>query len=162
MDKNSSMEQKTWQVYSFGKRTVFRLHLDESREGFCSRGRSFHADGQKTCLPLVRKQRRKAAALLAANGTLKPPQNNDQPNIQIISCNIYVSKLNSNLLNMEQTSKDFKTTVSIKRNVLTNQSIPKIKNGMKTKQPKRCKETVSVYAHTHAHAHTHIRMHAHR
>ena len=28
-------EQKTWQVYSFGKRNVFRLDLNESREGFC-------------------------------------------------------------------------------------------------------------------------------
>ena len=27
---DSSMEQKTWQVYSFGKRNVFRLHLSES------------------------------------------------------------------------------------------------------------------------------------
>ena len=26
-DEDSSMEQKTWQVYSFGKRNVCRLHL---------------------------------------------------------------------------------------------------------------------------------------
>ena len=38
-DEDSSMEQKTWQVYSFGKRNVFRLHLNESRKGFCWRGR---------------------------------------------------------------------------------------------------------------------------
>ena len=25
MNKDSSMEQKTWQIYSFGKRNVFRL-----------------------------------------------------------------------------------------------------------------------------------------
>ena len=36
MDEDSSMEQKTWQVYSFGKRNVLRLHLNESREGFLS------------------------------------------------------------------------------------------------------------------------------
>ena len=42
-------EQKTWQVYNFGKRNVFRLDLSESREGFCrrGRGRSFHVDGPK-------------------------------------------------------------------------------------------------------------------
>ena len=49
MVEDSSMEQKAWQVYSFGKRNVFRLHLKESREGFCQRGsRSFHVDGLKT------------------------------------------------------------------------------------------------------------------
>ena len=50
MDEDSSTEQKTWQVCSFGKRNVFRLHLNESREGFCQRerGRSFHVDGLKT------------------------------------------------------------------------------------------------------------------
>ena len=44
------MEQKTWQVYNFGKRNVFRLDLSESREGFYQRGRgrSFHVDGLKT------------------------------------------------------------------------------------------------------------------
>ena len=44
------MEQKTWQVYNFGKRNVFRLDLNESREGFCQRGRgsSFHIDAPKT------------------------------------------------------------------------------------------------------------------
>ena len=50
MDKDSSTEQKTWQVYSFGKRHVFRLRLNESRKGFGQRGRgrSFHVDGPKT------------------------------------------------------------------------------------------------------------------
>ena len=52
MEEDSSTEQKTWQVYRFVKRTVFtfRLHLNESREGFCQRGRgrSFHVDGPKT------------------------------------------------------------------------------------------------------------------
>ena len=50
MDKDSSMEQKTWQVYSLGKRNVFRLDLNESRKGFCQRGRgrSFHVDGPRT------------------------------------------------------------------------------------------------------------------
>ena len=50
MDKDNSTEQKTWQVYKFGKRNVFRLDLDESREGFCRRGRrrSLHVDGPKT------------------------------------------------------------------------------------------------------------------
>ena len=37
-------------VYILGKRNVFMLHLNESREGFCRRGRgmSFHVDGPKT------------------------------------------------------------------------------------------------------------------
>ena len=37
-------------VYSPGKRNVFWLHLIESREGFCprGRGRSLHVDGPKT------------------------------------------------------------------------------------------------------------------
>ena len=50
MDEDSSLEQKTWQIYSFGKRNIFRLHLNEFREGFCQRGRgrSFHVDGLKT------------------------------------------------------------------------------------------------------------------
>ena len=39
MDKVISMEQKTWQVYSFGKINIFRLDLNESREGFCWRGK---------------------------------------------------------------------------------------------------------------------------
>ena len=34
MDEDSSTEQKTWHVYSFGKRNVFRLHLNKSSEGF--------------------------------------------------------------------------------------------------------------------------------
>ena len=37
MDEDFSTEQKTWQVYNFGKRNVFRLDLNESREGFCRR-----------------------------------------------------------------------------------------------------------------------------
>ena len=50
MDKDISTEQKTWQVYNLGKRNVFRLDLNESREGFCrrGRGRAFHVDGPKT------------------------------------------------------------------------------------------------------------------
>ena len=41
MDEDSSTGQKTWQAYSFGKRNVFRLHLNESREGFCqSKGKA--------------------------------------------------------------------------------------------------------------------------
>ena len=49
MDEDSSAEQKTWQVYNFRKRNVFRLCLNESREGFRRRkGWSFHVDGPKT------------------------------------------------------------------------------------------------------------------
>ena len=50
MDEDISTEQKTWQVYDFGKRNVFRLDLNESRNGFCrrGRGRSFQVDGPKT------------------------------------------------------------------------------------------------------------------
>ena len=50
MDEDISTEQKTQQVYNFGKRNVFRLDLNESRAGFCRRGsgRSFHVDGPKT------------------------------------------------------------------------------------------------------------------
>ena len=50
MDEDCNMEQKTWQVNSFGTRNVFRLHLNVSREGFRrrGRGRSFHVDGPKT------------------------------------------------------------------------------------------------------------------
>ena len=44
---DSSMEQKTWQVYSFGKRNVFRLHLNESREGFCQLNVTLFCD---TCI----------------------------------------------------------------------------------------------------------------
>ena len=49
MDEDSITEQKTWQSTVFGK-NVFKLHLNESREGFCrrGRGRSFHIDGPKT------------------------------------------------------------------------------------------------------------------
>ena len=47
MDKDISTEQKTWQIYNFGKRNVFRLHLNESRHGVGRRGRgmSLHVDG---------------------------------------------------------------------------------------------------------------------
>ena len=47
---SASTKQKEWQIYNFGKRKVFRLDLNESREGFCrrGRGRSFHIDGPKT------------------------------------------------------------------------------------------------------------------
>ena len=50
MDEAISTEQKTWQVYNFGIRNVFRLDLNEFRDGFCrrGRGRSFHVDGPKT------------------------------------------------------------------------------------------------------------------
>ena len=50
MDEDRSMGQKIWQVYSFGKRNVFRLHLSESREGFFQRGRgrSFLVNKPKT------------------------------------------------------------------------------------------------------------------
>ena len=49
MDKDISTEQKTWLVYNFGKRNVFRLDLNESREGFCrrKRGSSFHVENRK-------------------------------------------------------------------------------------------------------------------
>ena len=33
-NEQRSTEQKTWQVYNFGKRNVFRFDLNESREGF--------------------------------------------------------------------------------------------------------------------------------
>ena len=36
MDEDEGTEQKTWQVYSLGKRNVFRLYLNESRRGFLS------------------------------------------------------------------------------------------------------------------------------
>ena len=44
------MEQKTWEVYSFGKANSFRLDFNESREGFCQRGRgrSLYVDRPKT------------------------------------------------------------------------------------------------------------------
>ena len=50
MDEDSSTDQKTWQVYSLGNSNVFRLHFNETSEGFCwrGRGRSFHVDGPKT------------------------------------------------------------------------------------------------------------------
>ena len=43
------MKQKTWQVYSFGKRNVLRFDQKESRDGFWwrGRGRSFCAEGLK-------------------------------------------------------------------------------------------------------------------
>ena len=52
MNGDSSTDQKAWQVqvYSSGKRNVFRLDLNESRWNFCRRrrGRSFHVDGPTT------------------------------------------------------------------------------------------------------------------
>ena len=50
MDEDNSLEQKTWQVYSLGKRNILRFDLNESRDGFCGRGRgrSFHVEGLKT------------------------------------------------------------------------------------------------------------------
>ena len=50
MDEDSSTDQKTWQVYSLGNSNVFRLHFNETSEGFCwrGRGRSFHVDRSKT------------------------------------------------------------------------------------------------------------------
>ena len=44
------MEWNTGQIYNFGKRNVFRFHLNESRDDFSWRGRrrSFHDDGLKT------------------------------------------------------------------------------------------------------------------
>ena len=42
-----SFQASLCEVYNFGKEKVFRLDLNESREGFCrrGRGRSFHVDG---------------------------------------------------------------------------------------------------------------------
>ena len=52
MDEDSSTEQKICQVCRdvLGYILGFRLHLNESREGFCrrGRGRSFDVDGPKT------------------------------------------------------------------------------------------------------------------
>ena len=50
-DEDSSTEQKTWQVYSFGKNNNFRLYLNESRDSFCQRGRgrSFHNSYRFKC-----------------------------------------------------------------------------------------------------------------
>ena len=61
MDEDISMEQETCQVYSFGKRNVSRLGLNESREGFCwrGRGRSFHVEGP-TSKPNKQKKHRLA------------------------------------------------------------------------------------------------------
>ena len=49
MNEHSSTVRKTY-VYNFGKRNVYRSHLNESREGSCprGRGRSLHVDGSKT------------------------------------------------------------------------------------------------------------------
>ena len=48
--KTASPNRKAWQVYSFEKINVFRLHLNDSREGFSQRGggNSFHVDGPET------------------------------------------------------------------------------------------------------------------
>ena len=43
MDEDSSMEHKTRQVYSLGKRNVFRLHLTDSVHGFVD------GSGQEEC-----------------------------------------------------------------------------------------------------------------
>ena len=50
MDEDISTERKTWLVYNFGKINVFRFDLNESREGFCQRGRgrSLYVDRPKT------------------------------------------------------------------------------------------------------------------
>ena len=50
VEEDSSTEWKIRQVYYFRKRSVLRLSLMESREGFCRRGRvrSFHILGLKT------------------------------------------------------------------------------------------------------------------
>ena len=47
--KTAARNKKHGRFTVFGKRTVFKLHLNESREGFCGRGggRSFHAEGSK-------------------------------------------------------------------------------------------------------------------
>ena len=49
-EEDISAVWKTWQVYWFGKRNVFRFEPKESREGFCRKGRarSFHVEGPKT------------------------------------------------------------------------------------------------------------------
>ena len=46
--KTAARNRNKWHVYSAGIRNVFRLDLNESREGFCrrGRGRSFHVDGR--------------------------------------------------------------------------------------------------------------------
>ena len=41
--KWSSMERKTWRGYCLGKRNVLRFDSEESREGFCWRGRGGHS-----------------------------------------------------------------------------------------------------------------------
>ena len=48
--KTSAQNKKHGRSTIFGKKKVFRLDLNESREGFCrrGRGRSFHVDGPKT------------------------------------------------------------------------------------------------------------------
>ena len=52
MDEDVSTEQKTWQVYNFGKINVFRLNLNEARECFFvgeeGEGHSMFKDGPKT------------------------------------------------------------------------------------------------------------------
>ena len=49
MDEDSSTEQNMAGL-QFWDDFFFRLHFNESREGFCrrGRGRSFHVDGPKT------------------------------------------------------------------------------------------------------------------
>ena len=47
--KTAAQNRKHGRSTVLGKGNVFRLHLNESREGFCQRGRgrSFHVDGPK-------------------------------------------------------------------------------------------------------------------
>ena len=61
MDENISEEQKIWQIYNFGKRNVFRLHLNESRHGVGRRGRgmSLHVDGLEGEKKKKRKRKKK-------------------------------------------------------------------------------------------------------
>ena len=57
-------------INSFGKRNVLMSDLDESREGFCrrGRGRSFHAEGPKT------EKARKPTAGSLVRATWRQPQ----------------------------------------------------------------------------------------
>ena len=53
------MEQKTWQVYNFGKRNVFRLDLNESRERV-----SVGEEGEGHSMLMDRKQRAESVYLV--------------------------------------------------------------------------------------------------
>ena len=65
MDKDISTEQKTWQVHNSGKRNVFRLDLNQSREGFCQRERG------RSGLPISERIKYKVACMCfsAINGS---------------------------------------------------------------------------------------------